>query len=353
MPKALMTGATGFIGGALLRELLARGWEVRAITRPTSNPRNLEGLERSFECVPADLRDRRSLCRAMEGCDTVFHVAARYSLWNPDSRQIYLDNVEGTRNVLETAQELRVRKVVYTSTVGVLRSPRDGGPADESCLASAQEVHGHYKRSKWLAEACARDHAARGLPVVIVNPSTPVGPFDVKPTPTGRMVLDFLNGRMPGYTNSGLNLVAVEDVAVGHILAAERGVPGERYILGCENVSLRDILEVLSRLTGRPPPRWRVPRKLLLPLSVVSAGIAIISRREPLIPWEAAWMAQRHMYFDSSRARRELGYAPGDVRQALERSVRWFESNGYTSGKPMGSRVLEPAATHGDAARAP
>ena len=330
MSKALVTGATGFVGGALVRELVARGWEVRALVRAGSDCRTLEGCIERVQCVTGELRDRESLRQAIRGCDTVFHVAARYTLWNPDKREIYRDNVDGTRNVLEVSVEEGVGKIVYTSTVGVLKAPRDNEVGNESSRALLSEVPGHYKKSKWLADECARDLAAQGVPVVIVNPSTPVGPYDVKPTPTGEMIVDFLSGKMPGYTNTGLNLVAVEDVAVGHILAAEKGVPGESYILGAENLSLKDIFGILSRMTGLRAPWIRVPRKLLIPLSTLSTCWARLSGRTPLIPWEAAAMAQKHMYFDCSRARRELGFAPSSVTDALHRAVHWFRDNNYT-----------------------
>jgi dihydroflavonol-4-reductase len=337
MQKAMLTGATGFLGGALLRELLGRGWGVRVLVRPTSETMNLEGHERSFERVTGDLADRASLRRAIDGCDTVFHVAARYSLWNLRPEEIYRDNVEGTRNVLETAGELGVRRIVYTSTVGVLKAPADGCPADESSRAELCDLHGHYKRSKWQAEQVARELVARGLPVIIVNPATPVGPRDVKPTPTGRIIIDFTCGRMFASTRTGLNLVPVEDVAVGHILAAERGVPGEGYILGGENLSLARIFDLLSEITGRSPPRVSIPPRLLLPMSVVAEAVSRVTRRPPLIPWEAVAMAQRHMYFDSGRARRELGFTPGEVKAALERAVRWFRENGYLGRRASGA----------------
>jgi dihydroflavonol-4-reductase len=340
MPKALLTGATGFVGGALLRELLRRGWEVRVLVRAGADPRNLEGHPAAFEHAVGDILDRQSLRRAMLGCDTVFHVAARYSLWNPRPDEIYRDNVDGTRNVLETAGELGVRRIVHTSTVGVFKLPADGAPVDESAVSSRGDCRGHYKRSKLLAEECALTHAERGLPVVVVNPSTPIGPNDIKPTPTGQIILDFLRRRMPAYTDTGLNLVPVEDVAVGHILAAEKGQPGRRYILGGENLTLRTILQELSALTGLPPPRFRVPRRWLLPLSTVSTCIARVTGRPPLVPWEAACMAQRHMYFDSTRARTELGFTPGSVASALERSLQWFLANGYA--RPL-ARELIPA----------
>ncbi len=341
MPKAFITGATGFVGGAVLRELLQRRWEVRVLLRSTSDPRNLEGHPYPFEQVEGNLRDKSSLRRAVQGCGTIFHLAACYSLWNPRPEEIYKDNVDGTRNLLEAAGDAGVERIVYTSTVGVLKASRDGAPVDESHLAELRDIRGHYKRSKWLAEACARDLAQKGLPIVIVNPSTPVGPHDVKPTPTGRVIVDFLRRRMAAYTNTGLNLVSVEDVAVGHVLAAERGETGRRYILGAENYTLKRLLETLSSLTGLEPPRFCVPRRLLLPLAALSSGWTMLSRKSPLIPWEAARMAQRHMYFDSTRARRELGFMPGDVVHALDRAVRWFRENGYVGGLPAGHAVIE------------
>jgi len=348
MATALVTGATGFVGGAVARELVARGWQVRALVRPGSvssagSCRTLEGCVSRIDCVTGDLRDRESLRRGIDGCDTVFHVAARYTLWNPDKREIYRDNVDGTRNVLEVSAELGVKKIVYTSTVGVLKAPKDNEIGNEASRARLTEVAGHYKQSKWLADECARDLATQGVPVVIVNPSTPVGPYDVKPTPTGLMIVDFLSGKMPGYTNTGLNLVSVEDVAVGHILAAEKGVPGESYILGAENLSLKEIFAILSKLTGLRPPRIRVPRRLLIPLSTLSTCWAYFSRRPPLIPWEAAAMAQKHMYFDCSRARRELGFAPSSVTDALQRAVLWFRDNNYV--RPARAHAItRPAA---------
>ena len=335
MPLALLTGATGFVGGAVLRELLARGWGVRVLHRPGSPQRNLEGLGAPFERWIGDLRDLASLREAAAGCDFVFHVAARYQFGLGYSRAMYRDNVEGTCNVLAAAAAARVRRIVYTSTVGVLHARADGVPVDEACLASIEQLAGPYKRSKWLAEQEVLRAAREGLPVVTVCPSAPVGPCDVKPTPTGKMILDFVRGRMPAYVDTGLNLVAVEDAAVGHVLAAERGEVGQRYILGHENLSFRAILEMLSSITGRSPPRLRVPRRLLVPLSYVSEGVSLVLRRAPAISLENARMAQSYMYFDCSRAVRELGFSPGSVRRALERAVDWFEENGYVSRRPL------------------
>lgn len=331
MSIAFVTGTTGFIGGALARELLARGWRVRGLVRGTRSRRPAGCEDPGFVPVEGDLRDPSTYRDGLEGCDVLFHAAARYSLWNPRPREIYEDNVEGTRRLLDLALELKIGRVVHTSSVGVFELPADGAPADETCTAPLEKIRGHYKRSKWLAEACARDFAARGLPVVIVNPSTPVGPWDVKPTPTGRMVLDLLLGRMPAYTDSGLNLVDIDDVARGHLLAAERGRDGESYILGGENIHLREILTSIAAMAGVKPPRWQLPRSLLMPLSFASSGWALLTRTRPRIPWEAAVMAQKHMFFKDDRARRELGYSPGDPRGALQRAVDWFNAQGYTN----------------------
>jgi dihydroflavonol-4-reductase len=345
MPTALVTGGTGFLGGALVRQLLLRGWRVRALARAASNRRNLEGLEGELALSVGDLRDRESLRKAMEGVEVVFHLAARYELWNPAPEEIYRDNVDGTRNVLQAARDLRVERIVYTSTVGVLKIPVNGQPANESFLEDIGAIRGHYKRSKWYAEAIAREFAGQGLPVVIVNPTTPIGPGDVKPTPTGQMVLDFLRGRMLGYTDTGLNLVPVEDVAIGHILAAEKGRPGERYILGGQDMTLKKIFEVLSALTGLSPPRFRIPRQALLPLSLFSEGTARITGRPPRIPREAAWMAQKHMYFDAARAVRELGFAPGDASFALARAATWFREHGRVGARGRWKGMLERASS--------
>lgn len=328
MSKAFLTGATGFIGGALLRELLHLGWEVRVLVRPGSDRRNLEGHERPFERFPGDLRDPPGLARGLEGCDALFHVAARYSLWNPRPAEIYADNVDGTRNILDGARRAGVGKVVYTSTVGTLQLPEDGRPGDESRLCALEEVQGHYKRSKVLAELEARRFAAEGLPLVIVHPSAPVGPFDVKPTPTGQMIVDYLRGRMAAYIDTGLNVVGVEDVAAGHVLACEKGRPGEGYILGGENMSLLDVFRILEAITGRPAPRRKLPYRILQLASLGSEAMAWFTRRPPGVPWEAVLLAEHRMYFTSAKAERELGYRAGSAAAALERAVRWFESKG-------------------------
>jgi dihydroflavonol-4-reductase len=329
MPRAFLTGATGFIGGALLHELLRRGWDVRALVRPSADRRNLEGVPRPFEECRGDLRDASSLEAGIEGCDAVFHVAARYTLWNPRPAEIYADNVDGTRNVLEAARRRGVPRIVYTSTVGTVHIPPGGRPGDESRICSIDEVHGHYKRSKLLAEGVARKFAAEGLPVVIVHPSAPVGPFDVKPTPTGQMIVDYLDGKMAAYVDTGLNVVGVEDCAAGHVLAYERGRPGESYILGGENMSLLEIFRALEAITGIPAPRTKVPRPALIPVAAACEAWSRISGRPPRVAWEAVRLAGKFMYFSTAKAERELGYRAGPARDALAKAVRWFEEKGY------------------------
>ncbi len=341
MPTAFVTGATGFVGCAVARELIRDGWSVRLLARDKSDPRNLDSLEQGVQEAggrvqrhPGDLLDVPSLERGLRGCDALYHVAARYSLWNPRPRQIYRDNVEGTRNVLEAARRAGVERLVYTSTVGTLHLPDDGRPGDETRIADLDTVRGHYKRSKWLAENEARRLAREGAPVVIVHPSAPVGTCDIKPTPTGRMIVHFLDGRARAYTDTGLNIVDVEDVARGHLLAAERGEVGESYILGSENMSLLEIFQALSASTGVPAPGVRLPTSALLPVSLVTEIAARFTRRPPLVPWEALSMSSKRMYFDTSRARRDLGYEPGPARRALERAALWFYDNGYTRRAP-------------------
>ena len=324
---ALVTGAAGFVGNHVVRLLAERGERIRVLLRPTSQTTLLEGL--AVERVSGDLRDRASLDKALDGVRTVYHVAADYRLWARDPREIYESNVQGTRNLLEAARRAKVDRFVYTSTVGTVAVPRGGGPPDESIVTSLGEMIGAYKRSKWLAEQEARKAAEAGLPVVIVNPTTPVGPGDAKPTPTGRIIIDFLNGRMPAYVDTGLNFVPVEDAAAGHLLAAGRGRIGERYILGGENLTLKQALEILSQVSGRPAPRVRVPHILALAAGYADAALSRLMRREPQIPLEGVRMARHSMFVNSERARAELGFSPGPVTAAFERAVRWYESNGY------------------------
>lgn len=332
-----VTGATGFLGSHVVRQLCAKGDRVRVLVRPSSVCRTLEGLD--VERTYGDLRDRASLREALRGARCVFHVAADYRLWTRNPRELYESNVTGTRNLLEAAAAAGVERFVYTSSVATIAVPRDGQLPNEQTQTRLGEMIGHYKRSKWLAEQEALAAAARGLAVVIVNPTTPVGPGDWKPTPTGRVILDFLSGRMPAYVDTGLNLVPVEDAAAGHLLAAERGRVGERYILGGQNMTLREILGVLASITRRKAPRIRLPHWIALLAGWLDTGIAEFTGREPRVPLEGVRMARHKMFVDDSKARRELGFAPGAVTAALERAVHWYEANGY-----LGGAVPKPAA---------
>jgi len=325
--KAFVTGATGFIGASIVRELLRDGVAVRALVRPGSDLRNLEGLP--VEILPGDLLDRSSLKSGCSGCNWIFHAAADYRLWTRTPQAMYRTNVDGTRNLLEAALTSGAERVVYTSSVGTLGNPGDGTPGNEQTPVSLSDMVGDYKKSKFLAEREAEKFVDRGLPLIIVNPSTPVGPQDIKPTPTGKIIVDFINGKMPAYLDTGLNLIAVEDCARGHILAAQKGQVGARYILGNRNLTLRDIFVMLERITGRPAPKVRLPYWPLLLAAYANAGIARITGHEPLIPLAGVQMARKFMYFDASRAVHELGLPQPPVETALERAVDWFMANGY------------------------
>ncbi|MBI2903115.1 MAG: NAD-dependent epimerase/dehydratase family protein [Candidatus Methylomirabilis oxyfera] len=326
--SSLVTGGTGFVGAAVVRALLAEGQAVRALVRRAGDPRNLDGLD--VEMTYGDLHDKESLRRALKGCRRLYHVAAHYSLWEADPRVFYRVNVDGTRNLLEAALDEGIERAVYTSTVGALGHRDDGQPADEETPVCLDRMIGHYKRSKFLGEEVARQAANRGLPVVIVNPSTPVGPRDIKPTPTGQIIVDFLNRRMPAYIDTGLNLIDVDDVARGHLLAADRGRVGERYILGHRNLSLREIFALLGQITKIPPPTIRLPYHLILPLAHANQWLSNrITRKPPRIPLEGVKMARHHMFFTASKAVQELGLPQSPIDQALEGAVRWFTGNGY------------------------
>ena len=327
MKKVFVTGATGFIGACLARELLELGCRVKVLVRRGSNRKNLAGMD--VELSEGDLCDRESLARGITGCDTLFHVAADYRLWTRDPSSMYAVNVGGTRAVLETALQKDVSRVVYTSSVGTLGNRGDGTPGTEDTPVSFSDMVGHYKKSKFLAEREAETFIERGLPLVIVNPSTPVGPYDIKPTPTGKIIVDVLNRKMPAYLDTGLNLIDVEDCARGHILAALHGRIGQKYILGNENLTLRDIFALLADISGRPAPRVKLPYTPILIAAYVNEGIARLTGREPLIPLAGVQMAKKHMFFDSAKAVRELGLPRRPVRQALERAVEWFCSEGY------------------------
>ena len=326
--KNFVTGGTGFLGAALVRKLLARGEEVVCLARRGCDGRNLEGLP--VRVAYGDLLDADSLSRGMEGCRRVYHAAAEYNLWVPDSSRIYEVNVQGTKNVLESALKAGVERVVYTSTVGALGNPGDGTPGTEDTPVTLADMAGDYKRSKFMAERLAEKYGANGLPVVIVNPSTPVGPRDVKPTPTGKMILDFLKGKMFAYVDTGLNLIDVEDAAQGHILAMEKGVPGQKYILGNRDLRLEEIFAILSGITGIPAPRIKLPYWSVLPIAYVSTKLAdYVTRKPPLAPLDAVKMAKKMMFFDPSKAIRELGLPQSPVEGALLAAVEWFRENGY------------------------
>jgi len=325
--KTLVTGATGFLGNHVARALAVRGENVRVLVRPSSDLRALNGFE--AERFTGDLRDGASLVRAMQGVQRVFHVAADYRLWARDTREIYASNVTGTQNLLDAARRAGVEKFVYTSTVATIAVPREGRLPNEDTQSSVGEMIGHYKRSKFEAEQCALRAAEAGLPVVIVNPTTPVGPGDWKPTPTGKIIVDFLNGRMPGYVDTGLNFVPVEDCAQGHLLAAERGRAGERYILGGPNLTLKQMLDILSSISGRRSPRWKFPYVLAYAAGCVDTGVSRLLGREPQIPLEGVRMARHKMFVDASKAERDLGFVPGPIEAALERAAAWYETNGY------------------------
>jgi dihydroflavonol-4-reductase len=323
----LVTGASGFVGGHVTRLLREQSCGVRVLVRPTSDLRGLAGLE--VERVEGDLRVPESLEKAVAGCEVIYHVAADYRLWARDPDELYRSNVDGTRNLLEAAQRAGVRRVVYTSTVGCIGVVGDGTPGDEDAPVRLEDMKGAYKRSKFMAEQVALGYASRGLPVVAVNPTAPIGDRDVKPTPTGRIILDFLLGRMPAYVDTGLNLVDVRDVARGHVLAAERGRPGERYILGARNMTLREILETLAGITGRPAPQVRLPYAVAWAFGAAETAWAGVSGREPRAPLDAVRMARKKMWVRSDKAERELGYHPGPVEDALGRAVEWFRENRY------------------------
>jgi len=319
----LVTGASGFVGWHVARLLSGSGHKVRALVRPSSRLCDLDA-----EPVTGDLRDPGSLERAVAGCGLVFHVAADYRLWAPDPRELYSSNVEGTRNLLQAARKAGVERVVYTSTVGCIGIPA-GGEGDENSPVMLEDMAGAYKRSKFLAEKVALEFRAAELPVVAVNPTAPVGDHDVKPTPTGRIILDFLKGAMPAFIDTGLNLVDARDVAQGHLLACEHGRPGERYILGCENLTLEEILARLAKITGHPAPKLKLPYFVAYAAGVVSTGFARLTGKTPRAPLDAVRMAKKKMWVSSAKARRELGYAPGPVDAALARAVDWFRENGY------------------------
>ena len=325
---ALVTGANGFLGSAVVRALLDDGSAVRALVRAGSDRRNLDGLD--VELVAGDLTDRDSLRRAAAGCARVFHVAADYRLWVADPKPMYRANVDGSVNVLEAAAEGGAERMIYTSSVAVLGINKDKAPADEETPVTVADMVGHYKRSKFLAEAAVRKRAAElRFPVVTVNPSTPIGPRDVKPTPTGRILLDAAAGRMPAFVDTGLNLVHVDDVAAGHLEAAKLGVPGERYILGGDDFTLQQILMLVAEHVGRRASTIRLPHWSVYPLAVGAEAVAMLTKREPRVTLDGLRMSKKHMYFSSRKAQRDLKYRWRDPRLAVAAAVDWFKVNGY------------------------
>jgi dihydroflavonol-4-reductase len=325
---SLVTGASGFVGSAVARALLAAGHAVRVLVRPTSDPRNLQGL--AVETRIGSLEDRASLVAAVAGCRAVFHVAADYRLWVRDPAAMRRANVDGTRDLMLAALEAGVARVVYTSSVATLGLHKDGSPADETTPVAASDMVGPYKRSKFDAEAAVRDLiAARGLPAVIVNPSTPIGPRDVKPTPTGRIIVEAASGRMPGYVDTGLNLAHVDDVAAGHLAAFERGRIGERYILGGDDLTLAAMLGEIAALAGRAPPRFKLPLLAVYPVALVEETLARLTGREPFATFDGLRMAKKTMFFSSAKAERELAYRHRPARDGLADALAWFRAAGY------------------------
>jgi len=327
MSIAFVTGATGFIGSHVALCLLEKGFTVCALARPGSRHPDLAAAR--VEWRTGDIRSLQEVQDAMEGCDVVFHVAADYRLWCRNPQEIYETNVRGTRNVLEAARAHGVERVVYTSSVGALGLHPHGAPADETVRVCLEDMVGHYKRSKFLAERCAEEFARAGLPVVMVHPSTPVGPGDHKPTPTGKIIVDFLNGRMPAYLNTGLNLVHVGDVAEGHRLALEKGIVGEKYILGNRDLTLAEIFGLLEKISGIRAPRILLPYAPILLLARINDRISRAVGVEPLIPLEGVRMARKCMFFNPGKAVRELGLPQTPVETALAQAVTWFRSHGY------------------------
>jgi len=326
--KAFVTGATGFVGSHVARVLAEQGADLRLLVRSSSNPKNIQGLK--AERVVGDLRDFATFEKAMAGCDVVFQVAADYRLWVRDPEQMYRANVEGTRALLQATRNNRVRRVVYTSSVATMGFTSNGQPADETSPVSLDNMIGHYKRSKFMAEQVAMQAARSGMDVVVVNPTTPVGEQDIKPTPTGRIIVDFLKKKFPAYVDTGLNLVDVTACAHGHVAALEKGRSGERYILGGENLTLKEILDKLAVITGLPSPKVRVPYVVALATGVVDEVVTgHILRREPRVTIDAVRMGRKKMFASSVKAERELGWRAVPVDDALRRAVEWFQANGY------------------------
>jgi dihydroflavonol-4-reductase len=329
--RTFVTGGTGFVGGSVVRRLLSEGHEVVVLVRPDADSRLLDGLP--VERVSGDLADTEALRRGAAGCEWVFHVAALYSFWGHSWDEFYQTNVEGTRRVLEAALQAGATRIVHTSSIATLGIPADGTPGTEGTPVTLADMIGHYKRSKYLGEEMVREFVRRGAPVVIVNPAAPIGVGDHKPTPTGRIVVDFLNGRMPAYVATGLTIVDVEDVATGHLLAAERGKVGERYILGGENLTLKQVLDILAEETGLRPVRIRIPRSVAFAWAYVDVSLARLSRAHvPTATPDAVRISRNYEFFSSDKAMRELGYPRSSARDALRKAVEWYRANGYAPG---------------------
>jgi dihydroflavonol-4-reductase len=326
--KAFITGATGFVGSHVARALAAEGADLRLLVRRTSRTENIAELR--AEVATGDLREPESLKKAMSGCEFVFHVAADYRLWVRDPEQMYQANVEGTRAIIAAAQESGVRRVIYTSSVATMGFTGEGDIATEESPVSIREMVGHYKRSKFMAEEIALEAGRKGVNVVVVNPTTPIGEYDIKPTPTGRIVVDFLKRKFPAYVDTGLNLADVKEVARGHVLAMERARPGERYILGGQNLTLKQILDKLSELTGLPSPTMKVPHAVAMGFAVFDQFFTgMIMGKEPRATIDAVKMGRKKMFASSAKAERELGYKVTPVEDALRRAIEWFQTHGY------------------------
>lgn len=329
MDSAFLTGGTGFVGASLARLLLKQGLKVKALARKGSDRQNLEGLD--IEIVEGGLLDKSAIEAGVKGCRYAFHVAADYRIWIPNPDDMYAVNVAGTESVLRAAAKAGAERIVHCSSVAAVKVPDDHVPVDETNeYPSLDVIVGHYKKSKFLADVLARKLGKEeGLPVVIVNPAAPIGPMDIKPTPTGKMVVDFLNGRIPSYIDTGLNIVHVEDVALGHWLAAQKGRVGERYILGGENLTLKQVLDILARITGRPGPKFKTPYAIAYAFGAVDTAIATLRGTVPLAPLDAIKMAKHYMWFSSEKAKKELGFAPRTAESALKDAVEWYLAHGY------------------------
>ena len=320
----LLTGATGFVGSAVLRVLLKAGHKVRVLVRENNDRRNLEGL--GCEIWEGNLNEKETIVAAIKGCKHLFHVAADYRLWTPVPKQIYQTNVTGTQQLMAAALEAGIERVVYTSSVAVLKLNADGTPSDEDSHAQLEDMIGHYKRSKFMAEKAVYTLIKQGLPAVIVNPSTPVGPRDIKPTPTGKIILDTMLGKMPAYVDTGLNIVHVDDVAIGHLLAFEKGVVGERYILGGENLKLKEILEIICAQINTSPPKIQLPHNLILPIAWAMENLSKFTKLEPRVTLDGVRMAKKSMFFSSRKAIEQLGYQPRPSKDGIIDAINWFNA---------------------------